>query len=315
MTVRSRVARWLAVGLLGLAACRARAPEPSPEVAPPAPEVMPLEIELPLTDLPERLRFSITPVFAPAELAVVYAPLAAHLGEALGIEVELLTPPDYHAALESVLKGETDLVQLTPLAYVIAKQQVPSLELLVTNISEGSSTYSGYLLARAGSNVRTIADLRGKTLGFISPESTSGYLYPYAFFLEQGIDPQQYFKRIVMLGHHDTALDALVRGDVDAAATFSGALLHAEGEGLRTEQLEIVAKTGRIPYDAWAVRGELPLAVKRRLEKTLLELNTRSALGRRVLGPLRSINGFAEASDAMYDEVRRVKKLVDQATD
>lgn len=305
----------VALAAFTLGGCRARAPEPTVE-APITSSTAPLlEIELPLTDVPERLRFSITPVFAPAELAVAYAPLAAHLGEALGTEVELLTPPDYHSAMESVLRGEADLVELTPLAYVIAKQKMPSLELLVTNISEGSSTYSGYLLARAGTNIRTIADLRGKTLGFISEESTSGYLYPYAFFLDQGIDPQSYFKRIVMLGHHDSALDALGRGEVDVAATFSGALLHAEGQGLRTEQLEIVAKTGRIPYDAWAVRGELPLAVKRRLEKTLLDLNTRTAQGRRVLGPLRSINGFAEAGDSMYDDVRRVKKLVDQATD
>jgi phosphonate transport system substrate-binding protein len=310
--------RGLAVLTLVLSsssACRARAPEPTPDAVPPPRAAQELRLELPLTDVPERLRLMITPVFAPAELALAYAPLAAYLGEALGTDVELVTPPDYYGALDSVLRGEADIAQLTPLTYVLAKQQLPSLELLVTNISEGSSTYSGYLLARAGSSMRTVAELRGKVLGFISPESTSGYLYPYAFFLEQGIDPEQHFKRIVMLGHHDAALDALVLGEIDVVATFSGALLHAEGDGLRTEGLEIIAKTGRIPYDAWAVRGELPLGVKQRLEKTLLELSTRTAIGRRVLGPLRSTNGFAEASDAMYDDVRRVKKLVDQATE
>jgi ABC-type phosphate/phosphonate transport system substrate-binding protein len=118
-----------------------------------------------------------------------------------------------------------------------------------------------------------------------------------------------------MTKRHDLAIEALLRGDIDGAATFSGALLNAESLGLDSERLRIVAKTGRIPYDAWCVRGALAPGVKQRIQDALLQLSTRTLKGRKVLAPIRSINGFTHANDASYDEIRRLKHLVDAAHD
>jgi hypothetical protein len=41
-------------------------------------------------------------------------------------------------------------------------------------------------------------------------------------------------------------------------------------------------------------------------------VNTRDREGRRILRPLRSINGFAPITDAHYDQVRTVKKAVER---
>jgi phosphate/phosphite/phosphonate ABC transporter binding protein len=309
-----RVAALLAATFVVISAgCRARAPVPDYEPLDRAPKARAESDRLPpLRDHPQKLVLGILPIFAPAEMAIAYAPLASYLGEKLGSHVETVLSPDYPSMVDRVVKGEIDLVQLAPLAYVVAKKRAPSLEMLVTNISEGSSTYSGYILARAG-GVTTLEGLRGKRFGFVDRDSASGYLYPYAFLLDHGVDPQKYFREIVWTQRHDLALANLAEGKIDATATFSGALDNAEAHGIDVEKLMIIAKTGRIPYDAWCVRADLAGPIKDHIKVALLSLSMRTVEGRRILGPLRSINGFAPGDDTIYDPLRRVKVLVDSA--
>jgi phosphate/phosphite/phosphonate ABC transporter binding protein len=292
-----------------LASCLAEAPEPpdpgadqrSVERRPERPSVVPNPLVL-----------GVLPIFDPEEMIALYSPLARYLGQELGTEVRLELSEDYATMVERIAEGHVDIAQLAPLAYVRAKAKDPSLQILLTNISEGSSTYSGYIFAKSDAQLRHPSDFRGKRFGFVDPDSTSGYLYPYAFFLEQGIVPERDFKEVVMTKRHDLVIEELVHGRIDAAASFSGALLNAEAQGIDTEGLQIVAKTGRIPYDAWCARAGLDSALKAAIKGALQRLSTRTPVGRRILGGLRPpINGFAEARDENFEDIRRILKVVE----
>ncbi len=305
--------RALLILLLFATSCRSRAPEPDPAVLISTggerailPEKTP--------GMPRPLRFGLVPVFRPEDMAAAYGPLAAYLGEQLGTVVELKISPSYEESIALVAEDGVDLVQLSPLAYVKAKERTPSLQLLATNISEGSSSYSGYLLTRAKDNIRSLDELRGKRIGFVDEASASGYLLAYGFLLDHGIDPSTFFSERLMTRRHDLVISELIEGKHDVAATFSGALLNAEANGLDIYQVEIVAKTGRIPYDAWCVSGKLTPVVRARIRDVLLSLSTRTKEGRDRLAPLKSINAFTQAEDSAYDEIRRVKRVVEEAT-
>jgi phosphate/phosphite/phosphonate ABC transporter binding protein len=307
---RLRPIALLAAVALG---CRARAPEPNPDLAVAAAGDA-FALPLPRTvKIPSRLMLGVLPVFEPDQMIETYRPLAAYLGRELGTEVEIELTDTYEQLIDAVVRGEIDIAQLAPLTYVVAKERESSLTLIATNIAEGSSTYSGYILTKSDAQIQSAADFRGMRFGFVDYDSSSGYLYPYAFFLEQGILPERDFKSVVMTKRHDLAIEALLRGEIDGAATFSGALLNAEARGLDVERVHIVAKTGRIPYDAWCVRGSLDKGLHAMIQRALLALSTRTIAGRRILGPLKVINGFATTNDAAYDEVRRLKHLVDDA--
>jgi phosphate/phosphite/phosphonate ABC transporter binding protein len=307
-------ARLVLFALIAAAACRARAPDPDPSL------LRARESELgvrtaSIAHAPRPLRLGLIPVYSPETMIHQYSALASYLGEELSTVVELVIPESYEASIADVVAGRFDAVQLSPLAYVVAKERAPSLELLATNISEGSSTYSGFILARAADNLSTLSDLRGKRLGLVDKSSASGYLFPYAFFLDHGVDPSQFFPQIVMTKRHDLVIKGLLEKKFDLAATFSGAMLTEGESGLDVDQLQIVAKTGRIPYDAWCVRAELQPLVKSRIRDALLALSTRTSEGRKRLAPLKTINAFTIASDSEYDEIRRVKRMVEEATD
>jgi phosphate/phosphite/phosphonate ABC transporter binding protein len=288
--------------------CSVQPPDPGPLVMEEVPAPPPVE----LVDVPNPLVLGLLPVFAPDQMVRQFSPFASYLGEQLDTTVELRLSESYDEMVSLLDKGEVDLAQLSPFVYVTAKEKVPEIELIATNIAEGSSTYSGYIVARTDLGVSSIDDLKGLRFGFVDQHSASGHLYPSAFLISGGLEPQRDFREIVFAGRHDSLLNYLISGRIDAGATFSGALLNAEGQGLDVEQIEIVAKTGRIPYDAWVTRGDLHPSVVSQLESSLLALSTRDKKGRRILGPLRSINAFAPVTDAHYDQVRAVKLALER---
>ena len=292
--------------LLAAAACRP--PAPLAPVPPPAERVQ-ANLRLPV-GIPNPLTLGLMPVVDPEGIRERYAALASYLGEELETTVELRLAADYSDAIRRAAAGEVDLAQLSPLAYVDAKAENPNLYPLVANISEGSSTYSAYLMARrSGVPIRRVQDIAGRKLGFVDPSSASGYLYPYAFLIERGVDPERDCE-IILFRRHDKVLEALIQGSIDVGATFSGALIHAERAGLDPSDLEIVAKTGRIPHDAWVARPTLSPEIHDAITQALLRQSTASQLGRKILGLVDSINAFAPIDDHHYDRVRAVQRSV-----
>ena len=286
------------VALLALVACRPPVPQAE---APDHAEVMQAVLRRP-HGVPNPMVLGLMPVLEPEGIRDRYAALAAYLGDTLAA--------DYPSAIQRAVAGEVDVAQLSPLAYVDAKVDNPNLYPLVANISEGSSTYSAYLMARrTGVQIRGVQDIAGRRLGFVDPSSASGYLYPYAFLLERGVDPSRDCE-VTLFKRHDRVLEALVAGRIDVGATYSGALINAERAGLDTSDLEIVAKTGRIPHDAWVARPSLDPEVHDAVRQALLQLSTATQRGRKILAAIDSINAFTVVDDSHYDRVRDVRSRV-----
>jgi len=289
-------------------ACRPRAPQANTPADQTVPRVQPDRPE----NVPNPLRLGLMPVLEPEVIRAQFAPLAGYLGRTLGTKVELSIAKDYAGAIDNAIEGRVDIAQLSPLAYVAAKDRLPALYPLAANISEGSSTYSGYLIARRTLKIRSPQQLKGRRLGLINLHSASGYLYPYSFLLERGVDPAKDCT-IDLHERHDRLLNALSEGTVDVGGTFSGALNHAEQQGVDIRGLEIIAKTGRIPHDAWVAHPTLDPALHNAAQFALLNLSTRTHAGRLILAPIQSINAFTEVSDAHYHRVRAVQRRVSNA--
>lgn len=296
--MRTRVQAYLLLATIGLA-CTPAAPQPAPPSPAPKRDTGP---KTP-AGVPNPLILSLMPVLEPEVIGQQYGRFAAYLGEHLGTTVELRIAKSYRAAIDAAVEGRVDVAQLSPLAYVEAKERQPAIYPLVANISEGSSTYSGYLVARRILRIRRPEQLAGKVLGLVNPHSASGFLYPYAFLLERGVDPEKDLE-VVLFQRHDRLIVALAEGRVDVGGTFAGAIHHAERQGVDTTGIEIVAKTGRIPHDAWIARPSLPSGVHDAVRHALVSLSTRDAEGRKVLNPIESINAFTEVDDHHYDRVR-----------
>src|SRR5690606_14089267 len=190
------------------------------------------------------------------------------------------------------------LAALSPYAYVKAKSAAPELTLIATPVTSEGSSYKGVVLARAGSGVHRLEDLRGRRFCFVQAGSTSGYLYPRAMLRAAGIEPDRELVAVFGQDHLGT-LRLLGRGVCDAASVYARILESGADHGIEPEAFHVIASTDRIPYDAYVVRRDLPAADVEAVKQALLALEPGSPAARDLFPPSAAgeIVGFARAAD------------------
>ncbi len=313
---------FLIAGLLvGLFACsegpqegnfRSVFAEPPPRWGPSEPVML-----LP-SDLPEgrkELRFGVSPALGREVAREASLPLVAYLEEVLKVPVNLMVAESYQALVDWTIDEKVDVALLPPLTYVKAREENPALVPLVAKLGRGASHYSSYIIVRAEGNIQSVGDLKGKTIAFVDPTSSSGYLLPYDYLMRQGVNPEKDLASFRFAGSHSAALRMLALGQVDAAASGSGMrdilrseLKDIDGQG--DTRLRILANAGAIPYDALCVQGSVPESGRRKLKEAFLELNTLSPQGRAVWRASGDIVGWMPFDDALFASVRRTLRQV-----
>lgn len=238
--------------------------------------------------------------------------LARALSERIHIPVRATVTLDYTTLVESMRSGHVHLGWLTPSPLVLA-ERLFGVRVLLTQVRRGKPTYYSALVVRDDSRFRTLDDLRGASIAWVDPTSTSGYVIPRYLVLQRGLDPSRFFARQVFAGQHDAAVIAVQRGQVDAAAVWAdppeehtGAwtryLAHRPGPRLRP-----LLYSPPVPSDAIATTETFarthPLLI-RNVSAALVSIG-QSEEGRQILRRLNSTDGFVPTDAAAYDIVRR----------
>ncbi len=93
---------------------------------------------------------------------------------------------------------------------------------LTTVQTDGATGYFSIMLARKGSGINSVEDMKGKKLGFADPDSTSGYLVPsVALPVQLGMPLAEYFSETGFGGGHENVVLELLKGNFDASVTWS----------------------------------------------------------------------------------------------
>lgn len=195
-----------------------------------------------------------------------------YLTKALGVPVKLYESSDYNGVIQAVSSGQVDIAGIAGGGYANVDAQVGDkvAPLLTTRQAEGETGYYSILVVRADSPVKSLADMKGRSLGYVDYNSTSGYLYPRAAMRKQGIEPDTFFGKTSFAGAHTQAVMALAHGQ------FDGTILQASGGTpetsftrgpLRTmarqglidlKDFRIVWTAGPIPSEALIARTDRP---------------------------------------------------------
>lgn len=256
------------------------------------------------------LVFGMTPIIGVEATRRRFQPLVQLLSERVKRPLQLWVADSYRSLIDDMVAGRIDLAKLSPLSYVRSRRRSQAIELLAIQVANGSTSYSSYLVSMEDRHIKPLSEWRSARLCFADPDSTSGYLLPAYYLLNRGINPFRHFQLVEFAGNHRACLEGLFAGRYDLVATFSGAIRDARQAGQPAGELVIVAKAGRIPYDAYCARADLPAGVKQALRRALLSINTLDRRGRRALAPTLGINGWIAGNDAAYDRLRRVEEKV-----
>jgi phosphonate transport system substrate-binding protein len=213
--------------------------------------------------------------------------------------------------VEALRNRTADLAFVHPAGYVLANREAKAM-IVAKNQWHGKTTFTARFYVRKDSGLRTLADLRGKTIAFVDPASSSGYVYPMVMLIQQGLvqkrDPKTFFREVVFAGSHDASMRALLNGHVDVIASFDMAreqYLKTEAE---RERVTWVAETPPIPEAGIAARDGLDPAMVARVRAALLKIQGPQYAA--LLKRLYDIDGFEPAEDADYAPVRAAVDLL-----
>ncbi|MEM9522367.1 MAG: phosphate/phosphite/phosphonate ABC transporter substrate-binding protein, partial [Actinomycetota bacterium] len=147
------------------------------------------------------------------------------IADELGVEIEFIQAADYAGVIEGTIAEEVDIASFGGFSYVIATGAGADLSVAGLWAGDDPSSigdYRSYLITQPGSEVNTVADLRGKKVCFVDPGSTSGFLFPSALLLAEGIDPSETSTDIeaTFAGGHDASALAVANGDCDAGFAY-----------------------------------------------------------------------------------------------
>jgi phosphonate transport system substrate-binding protein len=232
------------------------------------------------------ITFAVIPAENGSGVTERYAPFINYLSKELGIKVTLRVANDYAAVIEGQRAGNIHIGYYGPASFARARLTGVKTDAFVIDVnSDGSKGYYSVFYVLAKSPYQKVEDLKGKNLGLVDPNSTSGNNMPRFKLNQMGIDPDAYFSKVIFTGSHENAVLALAQGTVDVAANWwnadddsnltrmlnKGMVKSADGTTMKKEDFRIIVKSDLIINSPYAYLSDLPDDMKAAIKKAFLD--------------------------------------------
>ncbi|WP_306532903.1 phosphate/phosphite/phosphonate ABC transporter substrate-binding protein, partial [Geobacter sp.] len=246
-----------------------------------------------------------------------FLPLTRYLSDRCNVDF-VAVPVDTHDFEKRFKAGEFTFTHSNSLIYVILHEN-EGVELMASEKrGKFGARSAGALIARKGSGIERLADIRGKRLAFGPMLAPTGYLAEYDLMLAAGLNPEhdlgtysippgsyKHEKLIygVLYGHYDVA----------AAPILDLEVMTREGK-ISPDDFVILAQSKPIPYCTFGVAKGTDPALVKKVKDALLALkatDTAEVDGER-LKVLKAawVDGYEELLDSDYDPIREMAKRV-----
>ena len=246
-----------------------------------------------------------------------YAPFVDYLSKELGTKVTLRVANDYAAVIEGQRNGSIHIAGYGPASYARAIVTGVKVEPFCTTVNnDGTIGYYSVFYVRADSPYKTIEDLKGKNLGLVDPNSTSGNNVPRFILHKEKIVPETFFSHVTYAGSHENAVIALQQKTVDIAANWWNSeedsnLTRMVNKGLaKKEDFRILSKSDLIPNSPYAYLADMPADAKAAIWKAFQEAPTKNKAAYDKLSDGKD-KEFKQVDAKYYDTVVELIKFVD----
>lgn len=130
--------------------------------------------------------------------------------------------------------------------------------------------YKGVFFARKDSPYKSVLDLKGKSFGFVSKTSTSGYIYPLATLSGMDINPDTFFGSVTFAGDHAKIFEGLKNGFLDGGVSNYDA--YDKAKVVYGDIFRVIAETPEVPSGAIVASSAVDSNVVKKVEAALLSV-------------------------------------------
>ncbi|WP_295470223.1 phosphate/phosphite/phosphonate ABC transporter substrate-binding protein [uncultured Subdoligranulum sp.] len=247
--------------------------------------------------------------------------LAEDLGAVLGCEVEEIQASDYNAIIEALRTGSADMAYMGSQALALGVERT-DLEPIVMKAEDGDPEkaiyHSVFITNAANTDINSIEDIKGRTMAFVDPDSTSGNLVPTAeiiqAFPDDGLNSDMlhtngdFFEAVSFSGSHQAGLQAVVKGDVDVAPISDQILASEIANGNAAESdIKIIHESGAIPAEAMVVAEHVDQATRDKLTEFLTSYDNEQYFTDVIKVPGAR---FIECDMSDYEEIIELNKII-----
>ena len=229
----------------------------------------------------EKLVVAIQPSVSSDEMLKKAQPLEKFLRDGLGgkTDVQVYVPSSFAAVVESLRFGHAQVAFMSAwpaqLAVRLGGAEVPLAEVrqvVIGKEKKEAPYYFSYWVVLPNSPYQNLQSLKGKTVCFPSPISTSGYVAPMGRLAELNLiqttqgkeaDPKTFFKEVLFGGGYGQCWQALKQGQVDATVTAGDIPEKLYNEVISSTRT--IEQQGPIPSHAVVVSKELKDPLRSRI--------------------------------------------------
>lgn len=236
-----------------------------------------------------------------------FHPLITYLKQQTGFDVEVVVPRDYAEFEWAIKNGDIDFAFQDPHTYVRLARLYKKGALIRTLTRKGETSQCGLIIARKGSGINNVKDLRGKTVMFGPKLSATKWIAAKEVFKENGIDIDRDLR-----AYHNGGCCEDIAFNVYLKAVGAGVVCdhfleeHSEDRnelGIDAKQIIVIGRTKSVPTRVFAARKELSNSIVTKINQALLSLDKKNPAHAKILYPA-EFGGFQKSKDEDYDRIR-----------
>lgn len=246
--------------------------------------------------------------------------LAAHLNNFGYTNGSVKIAPDLDTMIKWLKNGDVDIVVDSVYPTMLMVDQA-NIKPILRRWKDGTEQYYTVIFTRHDTGIRSIQDLRGKTLALEEPTSTSGYMLPKSYLIAAGLILNEKSSAEVPVSSNEVGyvftnpdddvdiIQWVLSGKTPAGAVNSATFDNFSGDSKKS--LIVLGKTETVPRHVVSTRPDLDAKIINALTQIMLDMD-RSADGRAVLKQFEStikFDAFPAGIDTTLSRMRELFKL------
>ena len=261
------------------------------------------------------LVFAVPPSVSELQQGRLLASLSDYLTRKVGTSVVATRTVSYDDLSAKMAAGAAHAAWLPPAVFVELEKTIGVRPLAAAERGAGVGYYCAFFTL-IDSDVASLHDIPGHSVGWVDPNSAAGYVYPRLQLASIGIDPSSAFQEEVFLRSHAAVVRSVSDRAVDIGATFvhldpgqSRKVIRAGWRppptGVDPSSIQWLEPFGPLPPDVIAVRSDVPARLAQALGEAFIMIDEQMEEVRQATRRHFGTGRFVQPNLRAYDILRK----------